>query len=260
VDKSQVIEAARVVAHHRLNRTRLPRLAQPQSVEEGYQVQVEAHRLLADSLGPIAGHKIGATNAAIQRQLGVAHPCAGGVYANTLWESGTTLQAGNLVRPGLECEIAFRLGRDLVPRRAEYGLADLSRIIDACMVSMEIIDDRHQDLAQVHIPTLIADDALDAGVLLGAAVSDWQGLDFPNLVGSIRRNGGEISRAAARNVLGNPLNAVVWLANTYSRQGRTLKAGEFVSTGSIADLVWVKPGEHYLVAVDRLGALEVAFA
>jgi len=260
MDKLQAKEAARLVAQHRLKRTRLPRLPQPRSVEEGYQIQAEAHLILAETLGPITGHKIGATNTAIQRKLGVGHPCAGGIYANTLWKSGKTLQASDFVRPGLECEIAFRFGRDLVPCAAGYGLEDVNRAIDACMVSMEIVDDRHQDLAHIHIPTLIADDSLDAGVLLGEAVTDWRGLDFSSLTGAIRRNGNEISRAAASNVLGNPLNAMVWIANTYSRQGRTLKAGEFVSTGSIADLIWVRPGEHYLVEVETLGALEVKFA
>lgn len=261
MDTSQAQEAARLIARHRLSRTPLPNMTQggPKDVSEGYVIQVEVHRVLAESLGEVVGHKIGATNAAIQRKLGVGHPCAGGVYAKTVWRSGAELPMGDFVRPGLECEIAFRFGRDIAPRAAPYERADLAASIDACMISMEIVDNRYEDLAHIHIPTLIADDTLDAGIILGEPIADWRPLDLASLAGSIRRNGSEISRGTGSNVLGDPLNAMVWIANTYSQQGRTLKRGEFVSTGSIADLIWAKTGEHFVIEVEKLGTLEVKF-
>jgi 2-keto-4-pentenoate hydratase len=260
MDTSQAQEAARVIARHRLNRIPLPNMSDgPKDVTQGYAVQLEAQRILRDSLGAVAGHKIGATNAAIQRKLGVGHPCAGTVYASTVWRTGVALPVTNFIRPGLECEIAFRFGRDLAPRTAPYERADLTSALDACMISMEIVDNRYEDFAHIHIPTLIADDTLDAGVILGEPHTDWRSLDMPNLTGIIRRDGSEISRGTASNVLGDPLNAMVWIANTYSQLGRTLKRGEFVSTGSIADLIWVKAGEHYEIEVEKLGTLEVKF-
>ncbi len=262
MDTLHIAQAARIVARHRLNHSLLPALSQewgPASVEDGYRVQLQAHDILAPSLGNVVGHKIGATNAAIQQKLGVHHPCAGGVFANTVWPSGVALRVSDFVRPGLECEIAFRFGRDVVPRAMPYAREDLLAAIDACMISMEIVDNRHVDLAHIHIPTLIADDTLDAGVILGKPVEDHRNLDFARLTGSIRRDGSEISRATASNVMGDPLNAMIWIANTYSSQGRTLKRGEFVSTGSIADLIWVKAGEHYEIEVEKLGTLEVRF-
>lgn len=252
-------EAARSVALHRLERTQLPRLPQPQTVEDGYQVQEAAQRQLSASLGAVVGHKIGATNAAIQQKLGVGHPCAGGVYASTVWRSGARLKTTDFVRPGLECEIAFRIGADLSPRAAAYSRDEVMGAIDACMISMEIVDNRHTDLAHIHIPTLLADDTLDAGVLLGEPLGNWRGFDFPSLTGVIHRDGAEISRGQASNVLGDPVNAMVWIANTYSKLGRSLRRGEFVSTGSIADLIWVKAGEHYVIEVAGIGKLEVAF-
>lgn len=252
-------EAGRTVARHRLERTQLPRLPQPQTVEDGYSAQDEAHRHLAPTLGAVVGHKIGATNAAIQRKLGVGHPCAGGVYASTVWKSGVRLEAADFVRPGIECEIAFRIGADLAPRASTFGRDEVMGAIDACMISMEIVDNRHTDLAHIHIPTLLADDTLDAGVLLGEPISAWRGFDFPHLTGIIHRDGKEISRGQASNVLDDPVNAMVWIANTYSGLGRTLRRGEFVSTGSIADLIWVQAGEHYTVEVAGVGKLEVTF-
>ena len=259
---SHIQEAAQFVANNRLNLTPLPSLLQdwgPKSVEDGYTVQRRAHDILAASLGPVVGHKIGATNAAIQTKLGVGHPCAGGVFAKAVWASGVTLRMQDLVRPGLECEVAFRFGRDLAPRSASYSRDDVIAAIDACTISMEIVDNRHADLAHIHIPTLLSDDTLDAGVILGAPRTAWSGIDLSALTGIIRLHGKEISRGQGSNVMGDPLNAMVWIANTYSGLGLALKRGEFVSTGSIADLIWVKAGEHYEIEIEPLGKLEVNF-
>lgn len=259
MDTQALQSAAQTVARHRLEHTALSTLPQLATVEDGYRAQDEGHRLLAPTLGAVVGHKIGATNAAIQQKLGVGHPCAGGVYAKCVWPSGTRLSMSQFVRPGLECEIAFRLGHDMASQSALYARQDVVDAIDACMISMEIVDNRHANLAQIHIPTLLADDTLDAGVLLGAALTQWRSFDFPILTGIIHRNGAEISRGQASNVLGDPVNAMVWIANTYSGLGRTLRRGEFVSTGSIADLIWAQAGEHYKIEVPGVGSLEVSF-
>ena len=88
---------------------------------------------------------------------------------------------------------------------------------------MEIIDDRYENLARIHVPTLIADDTLDAGIILGEPCSDWRKLALANL------------------------------------EGRSLIKGEFVSTGSIADIVWAKRGDRIVAAVDQLGSVEAHF-
>ena len=87
------------------------------------------------------------------------------------------------------------------------------------------------------MPNLIADDTLDAGIILGEPCSDWRKLALANLVGATRLGGVEVGRGTGADVLGHPLNAMVWIANLLSGQGRSLLKGEFVSTGSIADIV-----------------------
>ncbi len=263
MDPTHLFEAARLIAQHRLTRTPLPALGEnlrPSDEAEGYQLQREVHRVLADSLlGRMTGHKIGATNSRIQERLGVRHPCAGGIYANTVHHGRATLRMEDHVRPGIECEIAFRLGFDLPARAAPYVREDLFMAIDACMVAMEIIDDRHQDLAHIHVPTLIADDTLDAGIVLGKPFTGWRSLDLPNITGTIDVDGVQFSRGTGANVLGNPLEAMVWIANLYSSQGRALPKGEFVSTGSIADIYWAGAGNRVVARVEGLGSVEAVF-
>jgi 2-keto-4-pentenoate hydratase len=262
MSESRFVTTARVIADHRLRRTPLPALEdskRPRDELEGYQVQREVHRILDTCLGAIVGHKIGATNPQIQAKLGVHNPCAGGVYASTVHHGSAELNFKDYVRPGVECEIAFRLGRDLSPRNSPYNREDLMDAIDACMVSMEIIDNRYENLAQIHVPTLIADDTLDAGVVLGQPVTDWRSLDLSALSGTLHLNGVEVTRGTGANVLGHPLNAIIWIANLLSQQGYVLGKGEFVSTGSIADIQWAARGDRLAATVDKLGSVQAIF-
>ena len=53
----------------------------------------------------------------MQQYLDIPHPCAGGVFAKGVHDSGASLRHGDYVRVGVECEIAVRLARDLAPSR-----------------------------------------------------------------------------------------------------------------------------------------------
>ena len=59
--------------------------------------------------------------------------------------------------------------------------------------------------------------------------------------------------------MGDPINVVVWLANDLSRRGLGLKAGEFVFTGSMVDIVWVQPGDHVVTSASGLGSVACVF-
>ena len=61
---------------------RLPAECRPPDEASAYAVQDALHRhLVAAGRGPLAGHKIGCTTAVMQQFLGIANPCAGGVFA-----------------------------------------------------------------------------------------------------------------------------------------------------------------------------------
>jgi 2-keto-4-pentenoate hydratase len=256
-------QAAAIVANARLERRRLPNLdaeIRPRDEAEGYRLQAAANEILsAAGYGPIAGHKIGCTTQVIQSRLGIDHPLAGGVFANSVKSRSARLPHADYVRPGVECEIAVRLGRDLPPAGAPYSIETLREAIDACMVSMEIIDDRYDDLVRVHVPSLIADNVLDAGVVLGEPVFDWRGLDLAALRGTASVNGKCVGEGHGRDVLGHPLHALQWLVNHFAQRGIGLKAGEFVSTGSIPDLYWVARGDRVSVSVEQLGTVGAIF-
>ena len=115
--------AAEIIAAARRGHTPLEPLAAdiaPRSEAEGYLVQDALHGLLAADLGARVGYKIGCTSAVMQRYLDIPHPCSGGVFAKGVYGSGVSLRAADFVRVGVECEIAVRLARDLLPTEEPF--------------------------------------------------------------------------------------------------------------------------------------------
>ena len=256
-------EAARLLASHRLALDpldALPLPVRPADLDAAYDIQACLHAELAAALGPIVGHKIGCTTPVMQAFLGIAHPCAGGVFASTVHASPARLRHRDFVRVGVECEIVVRLGADLVARPQLYSAADVSEVVAAVMPGMEIVDERYVDFARLGTPTLVADDFFDAGCVLGAPRTDWRSLDLGAVTGVTRVNGVEVARGRGADVMGHPLEALAWLANQRSRRGVGLLAGEFVFTGSVVATQWLAPGDHVAMMLDGLGEIEADFS
>ena len=60
-------------------------------------------------------------------------------------------------------------------------------------------------------------------------------------------------------LLGHPLNALVWIADRFAGLGRTLKAGRFVSLGTITPVQWIAGPCAVAIEVEGLGGVEATF-
>jgi 2-oxo-3-hexenedioate decarboxylase/2-keto-4-pentenoate hydratase len=256
------LETAQVIAGFRLRRTPMPALepaARPPDERSAYAVQDALHPLLAGTLGPIAGHKVGCTTPVMQAFLGIPNPCAGGVFERTVHASPARLRPADFVRAGVECEIVVRLGRDLTPAQAPFDRETVAAAVSECMAGMEIVDDRYVDYKGLDTPTLIADDFFDAGCVLGPAVPEWRALDLAAATGRTRINGVEVGRGRGADVMGHPLAALAWLANNLAPRGHAIQAGQFVFTGSVVETKWLNPGDRVEMEIDGLGSVAAVF-
>ena len=58
--------------------------------------------------------------------------------------------------------------------------------------------------------------------------------------------------------MGNPRNALRWLANRLAAAGTPLRAGMIVMTGSMVPIQFPQPGDQVVVEVDGLGRAKLA--
>lgn len=258
----RIAEAARRIVAARKAATRLasmPDFVRPADMREAYRVQDVANAELVPEFGPVVGHKIGATTPVMQRYLEIDFPCHGVIFASTVHASGVRLPYAAFRRAGVECEIAVRLARDLGPEGAPYTPDSAARAVAFYIPAIEIVDDRHADWKTAGAPSLTADNFFGAASVLGEPVGAARAPDLAELVGRILVNGAEVGRGKGADVLGHPHAALAWLANNMVERGRHLRAGEFVSTGSMVQTHWVAPGDELVSRVEGLGEVRLAF-
>ncbi len=231
-------------------------LAQRLAAEEvGYTLQAAGHRVLAEEgFGRLVGYKIGCTNQAVQNLLAVPGPAYGGILAAGLHWGEAEIARASLQRPGIECEIAFWINRAPEPADAPYDRESIRPCVAACSAAMEIVDNRYGDFRTVPFGLMIADDFFHSAAVVGSPVAAWQDLDLAALGGTTLLDGRVAGSGSGANVLGDPLEALAWLANQLIAQDKTLQGGQVVLTGTMVEPIWLEPGiSQAAIEVEGLG-------
>jgi 2-keto-4-pentenoate hydratase len=199
----------------------------PGSVADAYAVQAGIAALGA---GPVRGWKVTALTATDQAALGVDRPVAGPLFAEAVQPAPGKLARGRFVQPLLECEIAFRLGTDLPREGAPYDRTTVAAAVAAILPAFEVADGRVA--ADAPGPLRLADAMGNGAFVAGPEVADWQAVDLGGLTIRLTHDDREVAKGPADRILGDPLGAVVALANAQPFWGPGLRAGDIVTTGT----------------------------
>jgi 2-keto-4-pentenoate hydratase len=263
-DNNRIVQAAQFLLEEHRTHQRFGPIPAPcaaRTVDEAYAVQEALHALMAATHGPVAGHKIALTTPVMQQMVGFHEPVSGAILAQTIQQSPCTIRSTDYGRLGVECEIAVRLATDL-PATPPYSRDHVTAAIGAVMAAFELIDDRHADYAQFapQILSIIADNAWNGGIVLGPPAPDWRTLDLAAVHGTMVINEAVVGEGHGRDVMGHPLDALVWLANGLAQRGKRLTQGMVVMTGSIVATKFVHPGDRVRFSMDGIGELRLSVA
>ena len=237
----------------------LPPNLKPADMDQAYVIQEALHRHFeVTGYGKVVGWKLATTTKVMQERLGINHPCPGAIYDCNLFRRHGNLPGNMVLRAyGAECEIGVRLAKDLPAAGAPYDLALVADAVDAVFTCMELGNQRYAHNEETRLndaPTVTADDAWGWGCVVADPVTNWRGIDFAVLKGTTTMNGEIVASAAGDLPLGHPFAAVAWLANFRAKHGLGLKAGEFVSTGSIIKpAILTRIGDTASCEIERLG-------
>jgi 2-keto-4-pentenoate hydratase len=237
----------------------LPTELEPQDMTACYAIQTALNEMLTSGgHGKVVGHKIGCTTPVMQAFVGINHPATGRVFDHTVMHGHGTVSRKHFVKIGIECEVAVRLAKDLLPRVESYTRESVAEAVGEIMVGMELVDERYTDYRTLGVRTLAADDFYNAGCVLGEPVMDWHHLDLANLTGRTWINEVEVASGNSSLVMGHPLNALAWLANAHAEHGLPgLKAGEFILLGSVVETQWLNAGDRVRIDVSGLGSVSL---
>lgn len=222
-----------------------------------YQVQEANTRHWLEQGRRLVGRKIGLTSKAVQKQLGVDQPDYGMLFDDMAVLSGDIVAAGRLLQPRIEAEVAFVMKARL--DRERLLMPDVVKAVDFALPALEIVDSRIANW-DITITDTIADNASSGLFVLGAMPVPLDRFD-PYLCGMVmERNGDPVSLGVGAACLGNPLNALLWLAERMAAVGRPLDAGDVVLSGALGPMVPAKSNEQYEARIAGLGSVRVGFA
>jgi 2-keto-4-pentenoate hydratase len=227
------------------------------SADDAYGIQLAQVASWTGAGRVVKGHKVGLTSAAMQRQLGVDQPDFGHLLDTMFLPEGVTADSGRFLQPKAEPEIAFVLSRPL--RGPGVTVAQALAAVDFVLPALEIIDSRIADW-KITLPDTIADNASAGAVVLGSRPVRPDALDLSLTGCLLHRNGRLEGTGAGGAVLGSPVNALVWLANTLGPLGVTLDAGHVVLPGSLCAAIGFGPGDTVSAAFDRIGSVSITFS
>lgn len=222
-------------------------------IADAYAVQLaQVERWRADGCR-LAGHKVGLTSAAMREQLGVDQPDYGHLMDSMFHLERLPIAMSRFLQPKVEPEIAFVLKRPL--RGPGVTAAEAMAAVDFVVPALEIIDSRIRDW-RITLADTIADNASSGGVVLGSRPVRLGDVDLTSTPCVLHRNGEETGSGVGGAVLGTPLNALVWLANTVPVE---LAAGHVVLPGSITAAVPVAAGDTFTAEFAGLGDVTAIF-
>lgn len=226
-------------------------------VTDSYRIQQEQVRRWIKDGDAIKGHKVGLASLAMQRQMGVHQPDYGHLMTSMFHLEHMPLDVSRFLQPRIEPEIAFVLGREL--SGPGVTAADAMRAVEFVVPALEIVDSRIRDW-KISIVDTIADNASSGGVILGSKPTRLDGLDLRAAGCTFHINGAQVGTGAGGAVLGSPLNALVWLANTVGPLGITLEPGHVVMPGSMTRAEPVQAGDTVVSDMGPLGSVTAVLA
>jgi 2-keto-4-pentenoate hydratase len=226
------------------------------TIDDAYKIQLVNVEKKVSKGERVIGRKIGLTSKAMQKLFNVYEPDYGHL-TNTMYVcDGGSISLSSLIQPKVEAEIAFILKEDL--RGPGLTVVDVLRATEGVVPALEIIDSRIRNW-RIKIQDTIADNGGAARFVLGSKITKLEDLDL-RLVGMVFEVNDEVvATAAGASVMGNPVLAVLWLANKLLQYGTYLRAGEVILSGSLISAVDVKPGDFVRATFDRLGTVSVRF-
>ena len=225
------------------------------SLKAAYAVQeaVTARRLAAGDR--VVGAKVGLALSAERQALAADEPCYGVLLASMLVPAEEPIRMAELIHPGVQPAIVFRLRETLAGPGVTAG--DVLAATDCLACALEVVDSRYTG-PSARLEDIVADSASAARVVLGSRWVPPSEIPDLSLVGcSVEADGVPVTTAAGAAVLGHPAAAVARLANWIGGSGGAVEKDWIVLSGGLTPAVPLVPGGHVTATFGRLGRITV---
>jgi len=235
------------------------------SKSDAYFVSELIHRLrLEEGYIPI-GRKIGFTNIIMWPILGIDEPIYSYVYNRTVTYISDEIDVGyisNLCEPRIEPEVVFHLSKT---PKVNCDINDLLSCIDWISLGFEIVQSHYKNWEFKTVDTIV-----DAGLHRKLFIKEP--IFFTpfnkNIIEELKTfdvslfcNSKKIDKGFGSNVLGNPLNSILYLIDFLHKHNNSqmgLKAGEIISTGTLTKVLPIKDNETWSTQINAISLPDIS--
>lgn len=203
----------------------------------------------------VVGRKIGLTSPAVQAQLGVDQPDFGILFADMAHPNGAEVPADAVMQPRVEAEVAFVLKADL----ADGDLDDeqVRAAVDYAVAALEVCGSRIAGW-DISFGDTVADNASAGAYVIGTEKKTLEEVVPRDVEMSMTVDGEEVSTGNGAACLGDPINALVWLARQARDLGEPLRAGQVVLSGALGPMKPIEPGAQVQAHITGLGSVSMS--
>jgi 2-keto-4-pentenoate hydratase len=223
-----------------------PNFGAVMTIAEAAKVQERYTALIAKDLGKVVGYKAGLTNPAVQKRFNYDKPLRGTLYEKMILQGGARVPAAYGARPVLEADMMAVVG-------------DAAKLM-ASKTPLDALGALKEIRTFIEMPDILFDPQvkLDGTMLLGVNVLARLGvlgnpIPLPATADSVAKlaamkvevldqTGAVLGGGKGSDVLENPLNAALWIAESLRAEGKAVKNGDLLSLGSFSALLPPKPG------------------
>jgi 2-keto-4-pentenoate hydratase len=219
----------------------------PQSLEDAYRIQDQAISLAG---GDVGGWKVGRVADGLVAQFG-AQRLSGPIFKHQIVVAAPGKTAVMPVLEGfaaVEAELLLQVGE--VPH-GPIDLAVARDCVGKVCLGIEIASSPFSGIND-HGPAVTASDfGNNFGLVVGPEIVDWQNLDLFDAPVSLAIDGAIVGEGKLATMLDGPFGSFAFLNNMLLARGRSLKAGDWVSTGAITGVHQTTAGHSATATFNR---------
>ena len=195
--------------------------------------------------------------AAVALTAGNSDPIVAPLFKSLMFESPAVLPVSRFHMIGIEVEIAFRVGRELTRAGRKYSPSEVVSAIETMIASIEIVDTRFNNWDTVDKMSLLADNQSNGAFVSGSGLADWRDVILSQQTARLSVDGNIAAEVVGRGAGVSVVDQLTWLANHCAARCGGLRAGDIVTTGSWAGIVFVSPGAKIRAEFPGIGEVEV---
>ena len=215
------------------------------SLDDAYCSQAKYVALLGDTMGVPVGYKVGFTGAALQERFAIDRPATGVLFDSMFVESGGSIGLDFGYRPMIEPDLMVVVRDEgIMDATTELEVAEHLRSVHAFMELPALQFGPDEKITGAGLTTI---NIVATKMVQGPPVPVQATPEFVRALAEMEtvftdETGEVIQAAPGSNLLGNPLQVVLWLVEEMARRGTPLQAGDRLSLGAPGKLFPLKEG------------------